>query len=151
VLSPHPGETQYADPKSADPKERNDWGANWTDCPVMCLHQHAWPLYTSAKLMGVEFYESGLRLAPVLPMAEYDFSSALVGVKKTRSGYSGWYAPAAAGSWEIEVRLPEAERSRVREIRVNGVAQALPQGTTLIKFKGQSQPGNALRWELRLG
>ncbi len=172
VLSPHPGETQYADPKSSDPKERSDWGANWTDCPVMCLHQHAWPLYTSAKLMGLEFHQSGLRLAPVLPMAEYEFSSALVGVKKTKSGYSGWYAPMVAGSWEIEIRLLEAEWPKVRWYSVNGVEHQMTKVVPLISdrmssitvngvehkttkavginFKGESKPGKPLRWEVRL-
>jgi hypothetical protein len=150
VLSPHPGETQYADVNSSDPKERGDWGANWTDCPVMCLHQHAWPLYTTAKLMGLEFHERGLRLEPVLPLAEYDFSTALVGVKKTKSGYSGWYEPAVGGKWEIELRLPEAEKARAREIKVNGVAQQLTKGAASIQFKGESLPGKALRWEVHL-
>ena len=149
VLSPHPGETQYADLNSTDPKERGDWGANWTDCPVMCLHQHAWPLYTTAKLMGLEFHERGLRLEPVLPLAEYDFSSALVGVKKSKSGYSGWYEPSVGGKWEVEIRLPEAEKARVREVKVNGVAQQLTKGGDSIRFKGESLPGKALRWELR--
>ena len=146
VLSPHPGETQFADLNSSDPKERFDWGANWTDFPVACLHQHAWPLYTTAKLLGIEFHERGLCVAPVLPMAEYEFKSALVGVQKTKSGYSGWYEPAAAGSWEIEIQLPQAERSRVTGVKVNGAAQALTEGT--IRLKGTSEPGKALRWEL---
>ena len=146
VLSPHPGETQFADLNSSDPKERFDWGANWTDFPVACLHQHAWPLYTTAKLLGIEFHERGLCVAPVLPMAEYEFTSALVGVQKTKSGYSGWYEPAAAGSWEIEIQLPQAERSRVTGVKVNGAAQALTEGT--IRLKGTSEPGKALRWEL---
>ena len=148
VLSDHPGETQHWDPNSENEKERVDsWGFAWTDFPVMNLHQHAWPLYTAGKLMGLEFHESGINVAPVLPLAEYDFTTKLVGVKKTKSGYSGWYEPAVAGSWEIEIRLPEAERARVREVKVNGVAQSAS-GLGPIKFKGESQPGKALRWEL---
>jgi len=147
VLSPHPGETQYADASSPDPKERNDWGANWTDFPVACLHQHAWPLYTAAKLLGLEFNASGLKLAPALPMAEYEFTSALVGVKKTKSGYSGWYEPSAAGEWEIEIELTAAERARVTGVKVNGAAQGLAAGA--IRMKGASEVGKALTWEVR--
>jgi hypothetical protein len=150
VLSLHPGETQFQDLNSPDPKERADWPMYWTDFPVMCLHQHAWPLYTAAKLLGLEFNEHGIRLQPVLPMAEYDFNSALLGMRKSKSGYSGWYEPATAGSWEVEIRLAEGERSRLREIKVNGAAQLLPQGTAPIQFKGESQPGKPLRWEVRL-
>jgi hypothetical protein len=115
----------------------------------MCLHQHAWPLYTAAKLLGLEFHERGLRLQPTLPMAEYDFNSSLVGVRKSKSGYAGHYEPAAAGSWELEIQLPAAERARVHSLTVDGVAQALPAGTAPIKFKGVSQPGSPLRWEIR--
>ena len=147
ILSRHPGETQFQDPNSPDPKERSEWGIYWTDFPVMCLHQHAWPLYTAAKLLGLEFNEHGLRLQLVLPMAEYEFRSALVGLRKSKNGYSGWYEPAVAGSWEMEIRLVEAERSRLRKITVNGASQPLPQGTVAIKFRGESHPGKPLRWE----
>ena len=148
TLSPHPGETQYADPSSSDPRERNDWGADWTDCPVMCQHQHAWPLYTVAKLMGLEFHETGINLQPVLPMAEYDFNSKLVGMKKGKTGYAGWYEPSVAGTWKVEIRLPEAERAKVHSVKVNGTAQAVAGTSGAIEFKGASQPAKALRWEL---
>jgi hypothetical protein len=151
VLSLHPGETQFQDPNSPDPKERSNWDIFWTDFPVMCLHQHAWPLYTTAKLLGLEFHERGLRLQPTLPMDEYDFSSALVGVRKSKSGYSGWYEPSVAGRWELEIQLPETERLRLRALRVNGVAQALTAGGGAIRIWGASQAGKPLRWEVTLG
>jgi hypothetical protein len=73
-----------------------------------------------------------------------------VGVHKSKSGYSGWYEPAVAGSWELEIQLPEPERTRVQALRVNGVAQALPQGAGAVRLRGESQPGKPLRWELQL-
>ncbi len=149
VLSPYPGETQFSDPNSPDPKERSGWDYFWTDFPVACLHQHAWPLYTAGKMLGLEFNERGLKLTPVLPMAEYEFTSALVGVRKTKSGYSGWYAPSTAGEWELEITLSAAERARVTGVKVNGVAQALAAGA--IRVKGESRVGKALRWELSWG
>lgn len=149
VLSDHPGETQHADPHSKNEKERSDtWGFAWTDCPVMCQHQHAWPLYTSAKLLGLEFHEKGLRLEPVLPLAEYEFKSSLLGMSKSRTGYSGWYDPSVAGAWEIAIHLPESERSRLRAIRVNGASQPLQSAAASIQIHGHSQPGKPLRWEL---
>ncbi len=149
VLSDHPGETQHWDPNSKNEKERADsWGFAWTDCPVMCQHQHAWPLYTLGKLMGLEFNERGLSLTPVLPMQEYELNSALVGVRKTRSGYSGWYEPSAAGEWEIAIRLPAAERSRLKGIKVNGAAQPLPASGAPLALRGHSQTGKPLHWEL---
>jgi len=100
-------------------------------------------------MLGLEFNERGLKLTPALPMAEYEFKSALVGVRKTKSGYSGWYAPAAAGEWELEITLSAAERARVTGVKVNGVAQDLTAGA--IRVKGESRVGKALRWELSWG
>lgn len=150
VLSDHPGETQHSDPNSKNEKERADWGFAWTDLPVMCQHQHAWPLYTAGKLMGLEFHETGIDVAPVLPLAEYEFTTKLVGVKKSKSGYSGWYEPSTNGSWKVTIALSAAERARVRTVRVNGVAQAVAAGSGPIEFKGESQPGKPLQWEITL-
>jgi hypothetical protein len=114
----------------------------------MNMHSHAWPLYGAAKLLGLEFDESGLRLQPGLPSESYEFSSSLLGFRKTKSGYSGWYDPSAAGRWEIELRLPESEMTQFREVRVHGQPQPLPRGTASIRFAGDSQPGKPLHWEV---
>ena len=93
VLSRHPGHTMFAEPPSADHKVQADWGVNWSDYPVMNMHPHAWPLYSAAKLLGLEFHETGLRLQPSLPLEEYEFTSPLLGFRKSKQGYTGWYAP----------------------------------------------------------
>lgn len=148
VLSKYPGQTVFAEADSAG-KPQNDSGVNWTDFPVMNMHPHAWPLYTAAKLLGLEFHASGLVFAPTLPLAEYEFASPLLGFKKSGGGYSGWYAPARAGRWEIELRLAPAEASRLKTVEINGVRSALasPSGTT-IRFQGASDWGKPLRWQL---
>jgi hypothetical protein len=148
VLSDHPGETRYSDPNSANASERADTGTFWTDFPVMCQHQHAWPLYSLAKLLGLEFDKDGMSIKPNLPMQEYKFESALVGVNRSKTGYSGWYAPSVSGSWHIAVDLPEVERSRLRSIKVNGATQPLPAGGAPVQITGESQPGKPLYWEL---
>jgi hypothetical protein len=148
IYSDHPGETQLFDPHSANPKEREDWGFSWTDFPVMCQHQHAWPLYTAAKLLGLEFHERGLRLAPTLPLEAFAFESPLLGLRKEKNGYTGWYAPSVAGTWEIEIRLQEGEKARQSQIKVNGVSQPAPKRGTTIHLHGESLPGKPLRWEL---
>ena len=58
VLSRYPGQTMFAEPPSPDYKTQADWGFNWTDFPVMNMHPHAWPLYSAAKLLGLEFHET---------------------------------------------------------------------------------------------
>jgi hypothetical protein len=150
VLSDHPGETRYSDPTSANASEHADTGTFWTDFPVMCQHQHAWPLYTLAKLLGLEFEKGGIRVKPNLPMQEFAFKSALVGLSRSKTGYSGWYDPSVAGSWEVAVLLSEAERSRLRSTKVNGATQPLQARTDPIQLKGESRPGKPLHWELIL-
>jgi hypothetical protein len=112
------------------------------------MHPHAWPLYSAAKLLGLEFHESGVSFKPDLPMTEYAFTSPLLGLKKSREGYSGWYAPAIAGRWDIEIRLPSSEVSRIRQIRINGSAEPLRNAAQAIRFSGASSPGTPLRWEI---
>ena len=140
ALSRYPGQTRFADPASSNPKERADWGVNWTDFPVMNLHQHAWPLYTAAKQLGLSFHQTGLRLKPRLPLNEYEFKSALLGFSKLKDCYKGWYAPSTAGNCEIEIQLPDVERRRFREVHINGQAQPLKSDTPAIRFRGESRP-----------
>jgi hypothetical protein len=148
VLSNFPGQTAFAETDS-EGKPLGDLGLNWTDFPVMNMHPHAWPLYSAAKLLGLEFNENGVAFAPSLPLAEYEFTSPLLGFKKSGKGYSGWYAPAQPGRWEIELRLPVDQAAPLKTVDVNGVRQALlksPEGT--MRFGGESELGNPLRWEI---
>jgi hypothetical protein len=114
----------------------------------MNMHSHAWPLYSAAKLLGLEFHETGLNFHPDLPLPEYEFSSPLLGFKKSPRGYSGWYAPKAAGHWDIHIALPDGDRARLRQVTVNGVSEALRPSDRGIRFSGASKPGVPLRWEI---
>jgi len=116
VVSSKPGETI------------NETFMRWADWPVMNLHSHACPLYSLARLLGVEFIEDGVRLRPGLPLESYSFESPLLGVSKSKTGYEGWYAPAVPGEWTIHITLPDG-----------GVTQ----------FRGSSAPGKPFRWSLR--
>jgi hypothetical protein len=125
-------------------------GVNWTDFPVMNMHAHCNQLYSAAKLLGMEFTEKGLILAPTLPLSLYSFDSPLVGLKKTSDQYEGWYAPLVAGRWAISVRLPAAEAERFEQVQVNGSEQALRRTAEgAIELSGESAPGRPLRWSLR--
>jgi hypothetical protein len=147
VISKYPGQTQFGEPPTDGKKSPTDWGVHWTDFPVMNMHSHAWPLYSAAKLLGVDFHEDGVKFNPSLPVAEYEFSSPLMGFKKSAKGYSGWYAPSVAGKWNIEINLPDSARAGVKQVKINGVAKPLP-GSGAIKFAGESSPGKPLRWEI---
>jgi len=125
----------------------------WTppDFPVMNMHPHAWPLYSAAKLLCLEFHGDGVSFHPNLPLPDYEFSSPLLGFSKSPGGYSGWYAPQVAGGWNIDVTLPGADMARVRQVRVNGAAQAARAIENGICFSGESNPGVPLRWQIVLG
>jgi hypothetical protein len=125
----------------------------WTppDFPVMNLHPHAWPLYSSTKLLGLEFHATGLNFRSDLPLADYELSSSLVGFRKSSRAYSGWYSPESGGLWEIRITLKEAERLQLRQVSVNGVRTTPDVNAQEIRFSGRSSPGSALRWEITLG
>ncbi len=148
VLSKHPGQTMFGEPPVDGKPSPTDWGVNWTDFPVMNMHPHAWPLYSAAKLLGADFHEDGVTFAPALPPAEYNFDSPLVGFSKSATGYAGWYAPVVSGNWKIEIRLPEAEVVRLKQIKVNGAVVPLAQGANTIRFSGEGGRGKPLRWEV---
>lgn len=118
------------------------------DFPVMNMHAHAWPLYSASKLLGLEFNEHGINFHPDLPLTQYEFTSPLLGFRKSAEGYSGWYAPMTAGRWTVEITLSEANLGGMRRLEVNGVAEKLTYSAGRIRFSGKSQPGRPLRWKV---
>jgi hypothetical protein len=123
-------------------------GGTGPDFPVLNMHAHAWPLYTSAKLLGTEFLRQGIRFKPVIPLDAYEFNSALLGFKKDARGYSGWYSPKTPGRWEIEVELPDQELVRLKQLTVNGVPANLSVSMGRIRFSGESTPSRKLQWSM---
>ena len=123
-------------------------GGTGPDFPVLNMHSHAWPLYSAAKLMGLEFGTHGVQFRPVIPLPEYEFASSLVGFSKSAAGYSGWYAPTVRGKWDIEILLSEDERARIRQIVINGVSERWSASQRRIRISGESSPGSPLRWKL---
>lgn len=138
----------FTEPSPDGKKSPTDWGLYWTDFPVMNMHPHAWPLYSSAKLLGLEFHKDGLTLQPKLPMSEYEFTSPLLGFKKTPDRISGWYAPLAPGHWEIELKLSDSELTRLTQLKINGKSETLSKSAKGIHFAGDSQPGSPFHWEV---
>jgi Glycosyl hydrolase 36 superfamily, catalytic domain/Glycosyltransferase family 36 len=151
VLSKYPGQTFFDEKALLGDESKSPLGSgvNWTDFPVMNMHPHAWPLYDTTKLIGAEFMPEGLRLSPVLTQNKYRFVSPLLGLEKSQTEYSGWYAPLKAGTWQIILRLPEKERDRFTQMEVNGHVQPLQfSANGYIQFIGDSAPGQPLRWSL---
>jgi hypothetical protein len=115
------------------------------------MHPHADQLYAVAKLLGIEFTEVGVTLAPVLPLNVYSFSSPVLGVERSIEGYNGWYNPSVEGTWTIALRLPAAEAERVSHLKVNGTSHPLKRTVEgAFEFLGGSTPGQPLRWSVRI-
>jgi Glycosyl hydrolase 36 superfamily, catalytic domain len=129
VLAQHPGET-------------------YPSFPIMNLHSHWMTLYTTVKLLGLEFNERGLSFKPSLPPSEYELNSPLVGFTKSNDGYSGWYQPSVAGNWEVEIQLPRAERARFKTNRINGESHPIQGDSESIQFRGESSAGKPLLWQI---
>ena len=123
-------------------------GGTGVNFPVLNMHSHAWPLYSAIKLLGTEFHPHGVRFKPVIPLPEYEFNATLLGFKRTRKGYSGWYAPTTPGHWTVQVTLAEPEFDRLNHLTVNGVAVVLQKEGQSIRFSGDSASGAPLRWEI---
>ena len=154
VLSKYPGQTGFDEsllgPNGAE-AAKSLKRVNWTDFPVMNMHPHSDQLYCLAKLVGIDFTEKGLTLAPTLPLDAYSFNTHLIGLEKSPAGYAGWYNPLAAGTWTITLHLPGAQAGRVSHLGVNGKAQDLKhksEGT--FEIIGDSKPGKPLHWSIRM-
>ncbi len=152
--SDHAGQTGYdwglVDLEAAHRPAINR-GMSTTAWPVMNMHRHAWPLYSAAKLLGIEFTEAGVDLAPTLPQAKYSFRSKLVGLEKSDKGYQGWYAPMKAGSWTIRLKFAAGE-TPFKSLTINETTQPVPaQQNGTIQFTGTSSPEKPLQWSLDKG
>lgn len=139
TLSDKPGETTGGKP------------FGWTDFPVLNMHTHACPLYSLTKLIGLEFTENGLVLAPKLPLESFSFESPLVGFTKAVSGYEGWYNPSVQNTWSVRLTLAPEEARHLNRIEVNGrrVRARVDQGT--IEVRGEGGAGTAMRWSITRG
>ncbi len=139
ALSQHPGETTKGKP------------FGWTDFPVLNMHTHACPLYSAAKLLGLEFTESGVTLAPRLPLESFRFESPLLGLVRSSQGYEGWYNPSASGSWTISLRVSPEESKRFKRVEVNGKRSQSRIVNKVVEIKGEGGNGLPLRWSVRRG
>jgi hypothetical protein len=137
VSSEHPGQTTGGRP------------FGWTDFPVLNMHTHACPLFAAAKLLGLEFTETGVTLAPQLPLPSYRFESPLLGMSKSTRGYEGWYNPSSRGTWTVRLRLSAEEAKLIEKVEINGTRVSLaPNAQGWFVFEGEGGQGGPLRWSL---
>ena len=154
-LSDFPGQTHFTEEliswkkKKGEPIYDKTFAINWTDFPVMDLHSHAWPLYNTIHLIGTTFTVEGVEITPVLPKDEYNFSSPVLGFKKSKMEYSGWYAPLLGGFWRIKLKLNEDELRSFKSLEINGKKEEIEFEDDKIILRGRSEPNNPLRWSLK--
>jgi Glycosyl hydrolase 36 superfamily, catalytic domain/Glycosyltransferase family 36 len=123
----------------------------WTDFPVLNMHTHACPLYSATKLLGLEFTENGLLLAPKLPLESFRFESPLLGLIKTAKGYEGWYNPSVRNTWSVRLSLSLEEAKRLQRAEVNGMRVRAHVSPGTIEVRGEGGAGSAFRWALSRG
>ncbi|MHA1845600.1 MAG: GH36-type glycosyl hydrolase domain-containing protein [Promethearchaeota archaeon] len=123
-------------------------GLNWTDWPVLNLHPHAWPLFNTKHLVGIEFTKEGVEISPILSFEEFEYSTPLIGFKKSKTGYSGWYDPKREGTWKVSIKLPAEELNRFQTITINGTKHAITVEGYKIQFLGETKINEPLKWNI---
>jgi hypothetical protein len=112
------------------------------------MHTHACPLYALAKLMGLEFTETGVNLAPKLPLASFRFESPLLGVVKSEHGYEGWYNPATRSMYSIHFKLAAEEAKQFSRVEVNSKKINARMADGGFEMRGEGGGGTALHWSV---
>jgi hypothetical protein len=123
----------------------------WPDFPVLNMHTHACPLYSLSKLIGLAFTESGIALAPTLPIASFRFESPLLGLIKSPQGYEGWYAPSVQNTYSVRLTLPADELKHLQHVEVNGNKVRPRVADSTIELRGTGGAGAQLRWSASRG
>jgi len=154
-LSNYYGQTHFfeylitGDPKDKKIMLEDPFGLNWTDFPIMNMHPHAWPLYNIIHLIGAKFTKEGIEFSPYLPKETYDFSSPVLGFKKSKDGFSGWYAPLVEGNWKVTFKLDIKELNQFVSLKVNDSIKDINIIEDQIVFYGKNELIKPLRWKLK--
>ncbi|MFX0058990.1 MAG: GH36-type glycosyl hydrolase domain-containing protein [Candidatus Hodarchaeota archaeon] len=154
-LSKYPGHTVFNEfLLTGDPKDNiealTSTGLNFTDFPVLNLHSHAWLLYNCIHLIGAKFTKEGIEFSPVLPKDKYEFNTKILGFKKSKMGYSGWYSPLEEGNWKITLHLTEEEINSIQSLKINSKQEKFNKNENSISWIGRSRKNKPLFWELSL-
>lgn len=140
VNSKKPGETTGGTP------------FGWTDFPVLNMHTHACPLYSLIKLLGLEFTEAGVLLAPKVPLPTFRFEAPVLGLIKSANGYEGWYNPTTQNTWSVNLKIVPDEAKRISHVEVNGERLHRPRIVgDAIEIRGIGGAGKAMRWSASSG
>ncbi len=152
-LSKYPGQTVFDESLISGEREAVDgeellghYETAWTDFPVFNLHPHAWPLYDITRLIGINFILEGVELRPTLLQDKYKFRTSLIGLEKTKNGYSGWYNPVKEGTWKLSLELVNKELDKIDSVLINGIEKDFTIKNNQVFLIGESNLNKPLTW-----
>jgi hypothetical protein len=99
--------------------------------------------------MGINFTKEGVELNPILSYEQYKFSTPLIGLVKTKEGYSGWYDPKRVGTWKIVFKASKEELNSLESIFINGKKENFVRKENCLEWNGNSAINKPLRWKLK--
>ena len=74
--------------------------------PVQNMNSHAWPLYSSFKLLGVEANKEGIVIDPKYPFEEFSAKFGNIGINYTNELISGFYKALGNDTIDIKIKIP---------------------------------------------
>jgi hypothetical protein len=105
-------------------------------------------LYDITRLIGITFTQEGVELRPTIPQDVYKFSSSLIGLEKTVSGYSGWYNPKKEATWKLSIELTNQELEKLGSISINGNKNEFAIMGNRVILTGESRFNTPLSWQI---
>ncbi|GAH47042.1 unnamed protein product, partial [marine sediment metagenome] len=107
------------------------------------------PLYDITRLVGINFTCEGVELRPTLLQDSYKFSSSLIGLEKTKNGYSGWYNPVKEDTWKLSLELSNRELEKIDFVLINGNEKEFTIEESHVFLIGESKLDKPLSWEIK--
>jgi hypothetical protein len=120
------------------------------DYPVQDAHAHAWQLYDTLKLAGIQPTRGGYTIDPRWPFPDFTFTSATIGVRYAAGRVSGHLRPLGAGTVAMSVRLP-AGRTGPAVACVDGTPAPVRLRGGVASWRMRLRAGRASRWAVVAG
>ena len=84
-----------------------------------------------------------------MPKNSYRFSTILIGLEKSKNGYSGWYNPKKEGTWKISLALSDDELKNIKSVIINGKESKYSTEKNHLYFYGEKKLNEPLSWEIK--
>jgi hypothetical protein len=111
-------------------------------------HVHAWVLFATLKLAGVENTPAGFTLRPRVPSQGLDVRTRVLGVRYGASEVLGYVRPERAARIEFRVAAPDGSEAASFRAEVNGRRTDSRVEDGLVVFAVDAPAGSATDWKL---